>query len=75
MPQAETLKYLYLLFSDDDVLPLSEVVFNTEAHPMPLFDLPAHFTKAEWRNQAPVKSAKLVPTEPPAPMATPSPAS
>lgn len=29
----ETLKYLYLLFSDDDMLPLSEWVFNTEAHP------------------------------------------
>jgi len=30
---AETLKYLYLLFSDDTVLPLDEYVFNTEAHP------------------------------------------
>lgn len=30
---AETLKYLFLLFSDDDVLPLDEIVFNTEAHP------------------------------------------
>ena len=31
---AETLKYLYLLFSDDGVLPLDEWVFNTEAHPL-----------------------------------------
>ena len=31
---AETLKYSYLLFSDDDVLPLNEWVFNTEAHPL-----------------------------------------
>jgi hypothetical protein len=31
---AETLKYLYLLFCDDTVLPLDKVVFNTEAHPM-----------------------------------------
>jgi mannosyl-oligosaccharide alpha-1,2-mannosidase len=31
---AETLKYLYLLFSDDDVLPLDQWVFNTEAHPL-----------------------------------------
>lgn len=31
---AETLKYLYLLFSDDDVLDLSQWVFNTEAHPL-----------------------------------------
>ncbi|KAI9142349.1 glycoside hydrolase [Paraphysoderma sedebokerense] len=31
---AETLKYLYLIFEDDDVLPLEGVVFNTEAHPL-----------------------------------------
>ena len=30
---AETLKYLYLIFSDDSVLPLDKYVFNTEAHP------------------------------------------
>ena len=33
---AETLKYLFLLFSDDDVLPLDQWVFNTEAHPLPI---------------------------------------
>ncbi|KAL2918117.1 hypothetical protein HK105_202531 [Polyrhizophydium stewartii] len=31
---AETLKYLYLTFSDDDVLPLEQFVLNTEAHPV-----------------------------------------
>ncbi|KAK9757135.1 hypothetical protein RND81_01G142700 [Saponaria officinalis] len=31
---AETLKYLYLLFSPASVLPLDEWVFNTEAHPL-----------------------------------------
>jgi ER degradation enhancer, mannosidase alpha-like 2 len=31
---AETLKYLYLLFSPDNTLDLSRNVFNTEAHPM-----------------------------------------
>ena len=31
---AETLKYLYLIFSDDDVISIDEYVFNTEAHPM-----------------------------------------
>ncbi|WCJ42300.1 Mannosyl-oligosaccharide 1 2-alpha-mannosidase MNS2 [Euphorbia peplus] len=31
---AETLKYLYLLFSPPSVLPLDEWVFNTEAHPL-----------------------------------------
>ena len=33
---AETLKYLFLLFSDDSVLPLDQWVLNTEAHPFPL---------------------------------------
>ncbi|MBN3290841.1 MA1C1 mannosidase, partial [Polypterus senegalus] len=33
---AETLKYLYLLFSDDDLLPLEDWIFNTEAHPLPV---------------------------------------
>ncbi|CDO92206.1 unnamed protein product [Kluyveromyces dobzhanskii CBS 2104] len=33
---AETLKYLYLLFDDD--VDLSKIVFNTEAHPFPVFD-------------------------------------
>uniref|UniRef100_A0A672SM42 alpha-1,2-Mannosidase n=1 Tax=Sinocyclocheilus grahami TaxID=75366 RepID=A0A672SM42_SINGR len=32
---AETLKYLYLLFSSDELLPLENWVFNTEAHPLP----------------------------------------
>ncbi|ETE68063.1 Mannosyl-oligosaccharide 1,2-alpha-mannosidase IC [Ophiophagus hannah] len=29
-------KYLYLLFSEDDVLSLKDWVFNTEAHPLPV---------------------------------------
>ncbi|GFS36479.1 alpha-mannosidase 3 [Actinidia rufa] len=32
----ETLKYLYLLFGDNTVIPLDEFVFNTEAHPFPI---------------------------------------
>jgi mannosyl-oligosaccharide alpha-1,2-mannosidase len=36
---AETLKYFYLLFSPDDLLPLDKVVLNTEAHPLPRFDM------------------------------------
>ncbi|KAH8094676.1 glycoside hydrolase [Cristinia sonorae] len=35
---SETLKYLYLLFDDATTLPLSEYVFNTEAHPLPIFN-------------------------------------
>ena len=34
---AETLKYLYLLFLDEDPLPLHKWVFNTEAHALPVF--------------------------------------
>jgi len=33
---AETFKYLFLLFSDDDVINLDKFVFNTEAHPLPV---------------------------------------
>ncbi|KAM3375182.1 mannosyl-oligosaccharide 1,2-alpha-mannosidase MNS1 isoform X1 [Capsicum galapagoense] len=31
---AETLKYLYLLYSPSSIIPLDEWVFNTEAHPI-----------------------------------------
>lgn len=33
---AETLKYLYLIFCDDDTYSLDKWVFNTEAHPFPI---------------------------------------
>lgn len=33
---AETLKYLYLIFCPNNVIPLNEYVFNTEAHPFPI---------------------------------------
>ncbi|VBB25261.1 unnamed protein product [Acanthocheilonema viteae] len=33
---AETFKYLYLIFSDDSVMPLNKWVFNTEAHAFPI---------------------------------------
>ncbi|TDL21105.1 seven-hairpin glycosidase [Rickenella mellea] len=35
---AETLKYLYLLFTDKDIVPLDRFVLNTEAHPLPVFN-------------------------------------
>jgi len=35
---AETLKYLYLLFTDEEIVPLDKWVFNTEAHPLPIFN-------------------------------------
>ncbi|CAG7733330.1 unnamed protein product [Allacma fusca] len=33
---AETLKYLYLVFSTDDLIDLDKWVFNTECHPLPV---------------------------------------
>ncbi|KAK6305189.1 endoplasmic reticulum mannosyl-oligosaccharide 1,2-alpha-mannosidase-like [Coregonus clupeaformis] len=37
----ETLKYFYLLFSDDlELLSLDKYVFNTEAHPLPIWKSP-----------------------------------
>ncbi|XP_044583662.1 mannosyl-oligosaccharide alpha-1,2-mannosidase IA isoform X2 [Cotesia glomerata] len=33
---AETLKYLYLLFSDDNLISLDDWVFNSEAHMLPI---------------------------------------
>ena len=33
---SETLKYLYLIFSPNDIVSLQEFVFNTEAHPFPI---------------------------------------
>ncbi|CAE7865091.1 MNS3 [Symbiodinium necroappetens] len=41
---AETLKYLFLLFSDDAILPLDQFVLGTEAHPVPLLQT----LRASW---------------------------
>ncbi|KAF9488436.1 hypothetical protein BDN71DRAFT_456120 [Pleurotus eryngii] len=43
---AETLKYLYLLFAEADIVPLDKWVFNTEAHPLPVF------TWSQWERMA-----------------------
>ena len=43
---AETLKYLYLLFLDEDPVPLDKWVFNTEAHPLPVFEWSAQEREA-----------------------------
>lgn len=47
---AETLKYFYLLFSDRDFLPLETTVFNTEAHPLPRFQLGGDL-KTGWKRK------------------------
>lgn len=44
------MKYFYLLFGPDDVLPLDKVVFNTEAHPFPKFELGKLF-KTGWKRK------------------------
>ena len=62
--QAETLKYFYLLFSPNDLLPLDSIVINTEAHIFPRFKL-ARGLKTGWTRkprepQTPVKQTKPV---------------
>ncbi|CAF0866742.1 unnamed protein product [Adineta ricciae] len=34
---AETLKYLYLLFDNKNLFPFDQWIFNTEAHPLPVY--------------------------------------
>jgi hypothetical protein len=53
---AETLKYLYLIFSPTDVMPLDKFVFNTEAHPLGILvehDRPATMAAAAAAAQQP----------------------
>lgn len=50
MHQAETLKYLYLLFSPNDLLPLDQIVINTEAHIFPRFELGKLFSTG-WKRK------------------------
>lgn len=47
---AETLKYFFLLFSPDDLLPLDKIVINTEAHPLPRFDMGPLFSTG-WKRK------------------------
>jgi len=46
---AETLKYLYLIFADDSLISLDDYVFNTEAHPLPIFT-PTVFNFDQFEN-------------------------
>lgn len=59
--QAETLKYFYLLFGPDDILPLDQVVFNTEAHAFPRFELGKLF-KTGWTRKPRGPDAKVIDT-------------
>jgi len=60
---AETLKYFYLLFSPNDLLPLDKVVFNTEAHPFPRFDMGPLF-KTGWERKKRDKEGKVISVAP-----------
>ena len=41
------LQYLYLLFSDDNLISLDEWVLNTEAHPLPIKGKNVFYRNAE----------------------------
>lgn len=58
---AETLKYLYLLFDDSNIIPLEKYVFNTEAHPFPRFDLTEILTTGWRRKIDPTKEPLVQP--------------
>ncbi|KAG6003519.1 hypothetical protein E4U21_001919 [Claviceps maximensis] len=60
---AETLKYLYLLFSPNDLLPLDKVVINTEAHPFPRFDMGKLFSTG-WQRKPRDEHGNIIGTTP-----------
>lgn len=60
VPQAETLKYFYLLFGPNDVLPLDQIVLNTEAHPFPRFDPARKHFKTGWERIPRDKDGNLI---------------
>ncbi|KUJ22367.1 family 47 glycosyl hydrolase [Mollisia scopiformis] len=60
---AETLKYFYLLFSPNDLIPLDKVVINTEAHIFPRFKLGPLF-KTGWKRKPRGPDGKLLPDPP-----------
>ena len=60
--KAETLKYFYLLFSPIDLLPLNDIVINTEAHAFPRFDMGPLF-KTGWKRKPRDKEGKILVVE------------
>lgn len=56
---AETLKYFYLLFSPNDLLPLDKIVLNTEAHIFPRFEL-ARGLKTGWKRKPRDSEGRIV---------------
>ncbi|OAL06628.1 seven-hairpin glycosidase [Phaeosphaeriaceae sp. SRC1lsM3a] len=60
---AETLKYFYLLFGPNDLLPLDQIVLNTEAHPFPRFDPSKKRFKTGWKRIPRDREGNLVQEE------------
>ncbi|KAJ4370676.1 mannosyl-oligosaccharide alpha-1,2-mannosidase [Neocucurbitaria cava] len=58
---AETLKYMYLLFGPNDLLPLDQIVLNTEAHAFPRFDASKKRFKTGWERIPRDGKGNLVP--------------
>lgn len=56
---AETLKYFYLLFSPNDLLPLESIVINTEAHIFPRFKL-TRGLKTGWERKQRDEQGRIV---------------
>ena len=54
------MKYFYLLFSPNDLLPLDKIVLNTEAHPFPRFKLGQLF-KTGWKRKPRGPDGKILP--------------
>ena len=54
------MKYFYLLFSPNDLLPLDQVVINTEAHPFPRFQLGPLFSTG-WKRKPRGPDGKIKP--------------
>ncbi|KAH7031162.1 family 47 glycosyl hydrolase [Microdochium trichocladiopsis] len=60
---AETLKYFYLLFSPNDLIPLDKVIINTEAHILPRFDMGRLFSTGWERKPRTPAAATAAGTE------------
>lgn len=52
---------MYLLFGPDDILPLDQIVLNTEAHPFPRFDASKKRFKTGWERIPRDAKGNLVP--------------
>jgi hypothetical protein len=57
------LKYFYLLFGPNDLLPLDKIVLNTEAHPFPRFDPSKKRLSTGWKRLPRDKEGNVVRAE------------